>query len=99
MPSLWSPSTAIEKRHWLFLPLLCHSSSWQFRHLPAGYYGIKPTLDNIWSEAYPFTIPLVAVTARTLSPQNKLLLDWICSSEGQDLLEQMGYVPQAARQK
>jgi phosphate transport system substrate-binding protein len=58
--------------------------------------GILPTPENIASDAYPFTMPLVAVTARPLSPQSRSLLDWILGHEGQSLLAQVGYVPLAA---
>jgi phosphate transport system substrate-binding protein len=55
--------------------------------------GIEPTPENIRSAAYPFTVPLLAVTARPLSPQGKSLLDWITGPEGQELLERIGYAP------
>jgi phosphate transport system substrate-binding protein len=55
--------------------------------------GIAPTPANIQSGAYPFIMPLLAVTARPLSPQSTTLLDWILGPEGQALLERVGYVP------
>ena len=55
--------------------------------------GIEPTPENIASGAYPFTEPVLAVTARPLSPQSKSLLDWILGPEGQDLIARIGYVP------
>jgi phosphate transport system substrate-binding protein len=55
--------------------------------------GVEPTPENIQSGAYPFTVPLVAVTARPLSAQSQRLLDWISGPEGQELLERVGYVP------
>jgi len=55
--------------------------------------GTLPTPENIRSGDYPFTVPLLAVTARPLSPQSENLLEWITGPEGQDLLERAGYVP------
>ncbi len=55
--------------------------------------GVLPTPENIRNGTYPFTVSLLAVTARPLSPQCKKLLDWIRGSEGQNLLERVGYVP------
>jgi phosphate transport system substrate-binding protein len=55
--------------------------------------GVEPTVENIRSGAYPFTVPMLAVTARPLSAESKSLLDWITGPEGQDLLERVGYVP------
>jgi phosphate transport system substrate-binding protein len=55
--------------------------------------GIEPTPENIQSGTYPLSVPVLAVTARPLSPQGKNLLDWILSPEGQDLLKRVGYVP------
>ena len=49
--------------------------------------------DPLRNGTYPFTVPLLAVTARPLSPQSRSLLDWITGPEGQDLLERVGYVP------
>jgi phosphate transport system substrate-binding protein len=55
--------------------------------------GVEPTPENIRNNAYPFTVPLLAVTARPLSPQGTSLLTWIIGPEGQDLLERVGHVP------
>jgi len=55
--------------------------------------GVLPTQANIQNGSYPFTTPLLAVTARPLSPQTKSLLDWILGPEGQDLIARAGYVP------
>jgi phosphate transport system substrate-binding protein len=54
---------------------------------------VEPTAENIGSGAYPFTVPLLAVTARPLSAESQSLLTWITGHEGQDLLERVGYVP------
>ena len=55
--------------------------------------GIELTPENIRNCKYPFAMPMLAMTARQLSPQSKSLLDWITGPEGQDLLERAGYVP------
>jgi phosphate transport system substrate-binding protein len=55
--------------------------------------GVTPTPENIQSGAYPLTVPLLAVTARPLSPQSRNLIDWIVGPEGQNLLDRVGYVP------
>jgi phosphate transport system substrate-binding protein len=55
--------------------------------------GVEPTPENIRNGTYPFTVSLLAVTARPLSPESKNLLDWITGPEGQELLERVGYVP------
>jgi phosphate transport system substrate-binding protein len=55
--------------------------------------GVDPTPENIRNNTYPFTMPLLAVTARPLSAESKNLLDWITGPEGQELLERVGYVP------
>ena len=55
--------------------------------------GVEPTPENIKNGAYPFITPLLAVTARPLSAESQKLLDWITGAQGQDLLEQVGYVP------
>ena len=55
--------------------------------------GIEPTPANIRSGVYPYTVPLLTVTARPLSAESTKLLDWITGPEGQDLLERVGYVP------
>ncbi len=55
--------------------------------------GIAPSPENIRNGSYPFTVPLLAVTARSLSPQSRALLDWILGPEGQNLLAKVGYIP------
>jgi phosphate transport system substrate-binding protein len=55
--------------------------------------GVAPTPENIQSGVYPLTVPILAVTARPLSPQSQSLLDWILGPEGRELLKRAGYVP------
>ena len=54
--------------------------------------GVAPTLDNISSDSYPITTNLYAVTYKNNSnPNVKLLIDWILSDEGQEIIENTGY--------
>lgn len=55
--------------------------------------GIAPTVDMIRSEAYPITNEFYIVTTQNSNPQVQKIIDWVTSSEGQQLLEQAGYVP------
>lgn len=55
--------------------------------------GIAPTADHVRNGLYPIVTPIYAVSYRDNSnPNVKLLLDWILSEEGQELLEKTGYV-------
>jgi phosphate transport system substrate-binding protein len=54
--------------------------------------GVAPTLENIKSGRYPFTVQAYAVTAGSFNPSTQLLVDWLTSDEGQDFVEQCGYV-------
>lgn len=54
--------------------------------------GIAPTNENIKNGTYPITTPIYAVTYKgNDNPNVQLLLDWIVSDEGQELLEKSGY--------
>lgn len=55
--------------------------------------GIAPTKENIRNGTYPLTSEFYAVTAGTENPNVQVLIDWILSSEGQALVEKVGYVP------
>jgi len=55
--------------------------------------GIAPTVENIQNGTYPFVGPMVVITAGSENPHVQELIDWFLSSQGQDLLEQVGYVP------
>jgi len=57
--------------------------------------GVEPNVENIAENIYPITVPVVAVTARPLSPEASLLLEWILSPQGQELVARTGYVPLA----
>lgn len=55
--------------------------------------GVSPTVANIKSGAYSITTPLYAVTYKGNAKRNvQKLLDWVLSSEGQEIIEKTGYV-------
>jgi phosphate transport system substrate-binding protein len=54
--------------------------------------GVAPTREAIRSGAYPYTVELYAATAGTTNPQVPGFLDWLLSPQGQDLIDQTGYV-------
>ena len=54
--------------------------------------GVAPTRENIRSGAYPYTVELYAATAGTTNPQVPKLLEWLLGPQGQDLVDQTGYV-------
>jgi phosphate transport system substrate-binding protein len=41
---------------------------------------------------YPLTVDVYAVTAGTSNPYAQEFIDWMLSSQGQDLIEKTGYV-------
>lgn len=57
---------------------------------------IAPTPENIRNGSYPFVFDFYAITNGTPQGNTKLLIDWILSSQGQELIEKTGYVPIAA---
>jgi phosphate transport system substrate-binding protein len=54
--------------------------------------GVDPSVDNIRSGAYPLSIEFFAVTAGTTNPHVPELLEWLQSAQGQQLIEDCGYV-------
>ena len=55
--------------------------------------GIKPTIENIKSGKYSSITPLYAVTYKGNENANvQRFLDWVLSSEGQEIIEKTGYV-------
>jgi phosphate transport system substrate-binding protein len=54
--------------------------------------GVEPTIENIRSGAYPFTVDVYAVTAGTENENVPKLIEWILSDQGQAFIEQCGYV-------
>jgi len=55
--------------------------------------GIAPTKENILNNTYPISDSFYAVTlASNDNPNVPLLIDWILSEQGQQLIDQTGYV-------
>ncbi|MCL2336655.1 MAG: substrate-binding domain-containing protein [Firmicutes bacterium] len=54
--------------------------------------AIEPTVENIRNGAYPFVIDAYAVTAGLKNENTEKLINWILSKQGQDFIEQCGYV-------
>ncbi len=55
--------------------------------------GVAPDRANIESGAYPFTVNVYMVTARPVSENTQKLMDWFLGEQGQQLIEDIGYVP------
>jgi phosphate transport system substrate-binding protein len=55
--------------------------------------GIYPSTENIANDSYPFTYNFYAVTNGEPTGNEKILIDWLLSTEGQTLIEKTGYVP------
>lgn len=54
---------------------------------------VAPTKENIRNETYPITKQFYAVTTNTDNPNVEKLLNWILSPQGQQLVEDVGYIP------
>jgi len=55
--------------------------------------GIEPTIENIKNGSYPFVADFYAVTNGAPEGNAKLLIDWILSPQGQEIIEKTGYTP------
>jgi phosphate transport system substrate-binding protein len=55
--------------------------------------GIYPSVENIANDSYPFTYNFYAVTNGEPEGNEKIVIDFLLSPEGQLLIEQTGYVP------
>jgi phosphate transport system substrate-binding protein len=55
--------------------------------------GIEPNPENIASGQYPFTASLYAITLKeNPKPTIKPFLEWMQGSQGQELVEMIGYI-------
>ena len=55
--------------------------------------GVAPTVENIKNEKYSITTSLYAVTYKDNANENvNKLIEWVLSSEGQEIIEKTGYV-------
>lgn len=55
--------------------------------------GVAPSIENIQNGSYPFVADIYAVTNGEPEGNTKLLIDWILSPQGQEIIEKTGYVP------
>ena len=53
--------------------------------------GVEPTAENIENGAYPLIVTFYAVTRSDANKSTRALLDWICTEQGQALIEKAGY--------
>ena len=54
---------------------------------------IYPSIENIQNKAYPIVSPFYAVTSsKNTNPNVQKLLDWILSEDGQQIIDETGYV-------
>lgn len=58
--------------------------------------GVYPDLEGVTSGGYPLVSEFYAVyDAANDNPNIPLLIDWFLSEQGQDIIEQTGYLPLA----
>ncbi len=55
------------------------------------YYA--PTLENVLAKSYPIARPLYMYSLGEPTGEIKAYLDWILSAEGQQIVQQLGFVP------
>jgi len=61
--------------------------------------GIEPSIENIQNGNYPFVADFYAVTNGEPTGSSKLLIDWILSPQGQEIIEKTGYIPVLSAQR
>nr|WP_245350137.1 substrate-binding domain-containing protein [Cytobacillus eiseniae] len=55
--------------------------------------GVEPSPENISTEKYPFTASLYAITLKdTQNPTIKPFLEWMTGPQGQQIVEEVGYI-------
>ncbi len=57
--------------------------------------GVSPSKENIQNNQYPIASEFYVVTTNTDNPHVDEFIEWILSSQGQELIEKTGYVPLA----
>ncbi|EAM8566908.1 PstS family phosphate ABC transporter substrate-binding protein [Salmonella enterica] len=55
--------------------------------------GIAPTVDNIRNGTYPYTVDVYMATREHPTAETQKLVDWFLSPQGQQLVQDVGYVP------
>ncbi len=54
--------------------------------------GVPPDRESIRADAYPYTVDVYAATAGTTNPHVPELIAWFLSPQGQQLIDETGYV-------
>lgn len=54
---------------------------------------ISPTIENIHNGTYPYTVDVYMVTREHPTAETQKLVDWFLSPQGQQLVQDVGYVP------
>src|SRR5262249_47213589 len=54
---------------------------------------VLPTMENVYSNAYPLSRQLFWYTAGSPQGVNKQFVDWVLGSEGQKIVTEVGYYP------
>jgi phosphate transport system substrate-binding protein len=60
---------------------------------PLKIDGVEPTVENVLSGAYPILRSLYLITNGEPSELEKAFIEFVLSSEGQKVVEEMGYIP------
>jgi phosphate transport system substrate-binding protein len=60
--------------------------------------GVEPSIENIQNGKYPFVADFYAVTNGEPEGNTKLLINWILSRQGQEIIEKTGYTPLIKRE-
>lgn len=60
---------------------------------PLKVDGIEPSAENILNGTYKISRPLIILKKGSLLPQEKAFMDYVVSSEGLDVIEKLGFVP------
>ena len=60
--------------------------------------GVEPSIENIQNRKYPFVADFYAVTNGEPEGNTKLLINWILSRQGQEIIEKTGYTPLIKRE-
>lgn len=55
--------------------------------------GVAPTEENIRNGTYPYIVDAYMVTRENPTPETQKFVDWFLSPQGQQLVENVGYVP------
>jgi phosphate transport system substrate-binding protein len=59
---------------------------------------VPPTMENVYSKAYPLSRFLFWYTAGAPQGANKRFVDWVLSPDGQKIVSEVGYYPLASKE-